>query len=438
MNRSEQLWNQEFSNHSCPSWVCTRDGDILFSNAQAHERFGSTVQTLQELFPGNVGQIHAAMNVESNNPAKGVQISVSGKAYWIRIRMIGQEYWLRLEFFDASMLQDSRLVRLGGLSGGLFHAIRNPLTVVQGRVELLQMMSKGKDEYALRTLAIVYEQCERIASLLDTTQQITLHAFQPTQFSLMPLLRKAIGVTGEEQFESHAGSGIVYNDENRLRIAFEIAAEQIRMLGGALRKVSLQEDDSRMKIEILCDIHENTLRFFKDLQSELKSAQPVQLTTSTHEQHMQMLNVILTDCKVLFRVSDSGVLSFTLDAQEVPSSKLKILVVDDDDILRETVVALLSLQGHHIVTTNTAEDAQELWDETIDVVLLDVNLPKMSGIELLNIVQREYPLWLSKVILISGIGDCVLPMEVQFLQKPFSKNQLNQHIDNVTRLRNQS
>jgi FixJ family two-component response regulator len=62
----------------------------------------------------------------------------------------------------------------------------------------------------------------------------------------------------------------------------------------------------------------------------------------------------------------------------------------------------------------------------------------MSGIELLSIVQREYPLWLSKVILISGIGDCVRPMEVQFLQKPFSKNQLNQHIDNVTRLRNQS
>ena len=36
---------------------------------------------------------------------------------------------------------------------------------------------------------------------------------------------------------------------------------------------------------------------------------------------------------------------------------LKILVVDDDDILRETVVALLSLQGHHILTANTAEEA---------------------------------------------------------------------------------
>ena len=436
MNRSEELWDQEFSNHSSPSWVCTKDGSILSFNTRAHERFGSTVKTLKELFPGHAVHIHSAMNLYIENRANGVQISYAGELFWIRIRMIGQEYWLRLLPFDASMLHDAKLSRLGGLSGGLFHAIRNPLTVVQGRVELLQMMSK--DEYALRTLSIVYEQCERIASLLDTTQQITLHAFQPTQFSLMPLLRKSIGGTGHEEFESRAESGIVYNDENRLRIAFEIVAEQIRMLGGVLRKVSLQEDESRMKIEILCDIHENALRFFKDLQIELRSSRPVQLTTSTHEQHMQMLNVILTDCKVLFRVSDSGVLSFTLDAQEVPSSKLKILVVDDDDTLRETVVALLSLQGHHIVTTNTAEDAQELWDETIDVVLLDVNLPKMSGTDLLDIVQREYPSWLNKVILISGIGDCIRPMEVQFLQKPFSRNQLNQHIDHVTRLRNQS
>ena len=39
--------------------------------------------------------------------------------------------------------------------------------------------------------------------------------------------------------------------------------------------------------------------------------------------------------------------------QEIGNLK-KILVVDDDDILRETVVALLSLQGNHILT-NTAE-----------------------------------------------------------------------------------
>ena len=53
-------------------------------------------------------------------------------------------------------------------------------------------------------------------------------------------------------------------------------------------------------------------------------------------------------------------MSFTLDAHEVPSNKLKILVVDDDDTLRETIVALLSLQGHHIVTTNTAEGGNHL------------------------------------------------------------------------------
>ena len=77
---------------------------------------------------------------------------------------------------------------LGALSGGLFHAIRNPLTIVQGRVELMQMITT--DERTESTLQIVYEQCSRIAEMLDNTQQITLQPVQQTQFSLNMLLRK--------------------------------------------------------------------------------------------------------------------------------------------------------------------------------------------------------------------------------------------------------
>ena len=53
----------------------------------------------------------------------------------------------------------TRLRSLGALSGGLFHAIRNPLTIVQGRVELMQMITT--DERTQSTLQIVYEQCSR-------------------------------------------------------------------------------------------------------------------------------------------------------------------------------------------------------------------------------------------------------------------------------------
>ena len=92
-----------------------------------------------------------------------------------------------------------------------------------------------------------------------------------------------------------------------------------------------------------------------------------------------MLSVIFTDCRVEFSGLKYWAISITFVNVEQDIGNLKILVVDDDDILRETVVALLSLQGHHILTANTAEEAKLLWDEHIDVVLLDVNLPKMSG-----------------------------------------------------------
>ena len=62
---------------------------------------------------------------------------------------------------------------------------------------------------------------------------------------------------------------------------------------------------------------------------------------------------------------------------------------------------------------------------------LDVNLPKMSGVDLLSEIQAEHPLWVRRTILISGIGSFGHPLGVRFLQKPFSKRQLNEAIEQI-------
>ena len=113
---------------------------------------------------------------------------------------------------------------------------------------------------------------------------------------------------------------------------------------------------------------------FRDVQNTVRTKKQVQFTSSTREQHIQMLSVIFSDCAVDFEVSNTGEIAITFMNVEQEIGNLKILVVDDDDILRETVVALLSLQGHHILTANTAEEAKLLWDEHIDVVLLGCEL----------------------------------------------------------------
>jgi len=81
----------------------------------------------------------------------------------------------------------------------------------------------------------------------------------------------------------------------------------------------------------------------------------------------------------------------------------EILVVDDDDIIRETLCELLSLD-HACQTAVTAEEAlAKLEAQAFDAVLTDVSMPGLSGLELLNRVVQLYPG--TPVIIISGLSD---------------------------------
>src|SRR5688572_3567891 len=81
----------------------------------------------------------------------------------------------------------------------------------------------------------------------------------------------------------------------------------------------------------------------------------------------------------------------------------EILVVDDDDVIRETLCELLS-QDYSCQTADTAEEAlAKLEAASFDVVLTDISMPGLSGVELLKRVLRLYPD--TPVIIISGLSD---------------------------------
>jgi len=81
----------------------------------------------------------------------------------------------------------------------------------------------------------------------------------------------------------------------------------------------------------------------------------------------------------------------------------EILVVDDDEVIRDTLYELLS-QDYQCQTVETVEKALErLQAESFDVVLSDISMPGLSGLELLEHVLQKYPD--TPVIIISGISD---------------------------------
>jgi len=80
-----------------------------------------------------------------------------------------------------------------------------------------------------------------------------------------------------------------------------------------------------------------------------------------------------------------------------------ILVVDDDDVIRDTLCELLA-SNYHCEAVDTAEEAlRKLEARRFDVVLTDISMPGLSGRELLTRVLNLYPD--TRVIIISGLTD---------------------------------
>ena len=80
-----------------------------------------------------------------------------------------------------------------------------------------------------------------------------------------------------------------------------------------------------------------------------------------------------------------------------------ILVVDDDDVIRDTLCELLS-QQHTCQTADTAEQAlAKLEAQYFDVVLTDISMPGLNGMELLERVLQMYPG--TAVIMVSGLSN---------------------------------
>jgi DNA-binding NtrC family response regulator len=102
----------------------------------------------------------------------------------------------------------------------------------------------------------------------------------------------------------------------------------------------------------------------------------------------------------------------------------RVLVVDDDETIRDTLYELLS-EDYLCQTAETAEKAFARLDaETYDVVLTDISMPGLSGLELLGHIRQKYSD--TPVIMISGIGDqehaqgLIRIGAFDFLLKPFS------------------
>src|ERR1700687_2561512 len=72
------------------------------------------------------------------------------------------------------------------------------------------------------------------------------------------------------------------------------------------------------------------------------------------------------------------------------SAKGSILIIDDEQEIRESLAQLLTLEGYATVSASTAEEGLRKLDQHVfDLALLDVSLPDRNGLEVLKAIKRD-------------------------------------------------
>ncbi|MCP9448355.1 MAG: sigma-54 dependent transcriptional regulator [Nitrospira sp.] len=115
-----------------------------------------------------------------------------------------------------------------------------------------------------------------------------------------------------------------------------------------------------------------------------------------------------------------------------------ILVVDDDADMRELAQDMLRDRGHQVSVAGSGEEALKLLaEEDYAVVLTDLRMKGMQGLELLNRIKREYPE--VNVVLMTAFGSVDTAVEAMkhgasdYLTKPVKKDELIRVVERVIR-----
>jgi len=115
---------------------------------------------------------------------------------------------------------------------------------------------------------------------------------------------------------------------------------------------------------------------------------------------------------------------------------MKILIVDDEKLLRWSLAKTLQKAGYSTCEAGTLAEGKEMVvNEEPDIVLLDVNLPDGTGIDLLKWAKNAFPDMMFLIITAQGrIKDAVSALKLgayDYLEKPLDMEDLIQHIQRV-------
>jgi len=333
----------------------------------------------------------------------------------------------------------SRLATVGQMAAGICHEINNPLTTVIGYSDLLahgDLPSNVKQEVGyiseagrrvadiVRQLLAFARNAQPIKTVVDINdivkRTLRLREYQMRMANielateLDPDLPYTIADAGQIQ---QVFTNIVLNAETEMKTAHGQGVLVVKTeRAGDIIRISFKDDGPGIA-------EENINRIFDPFFTTRKIGEGTGLGLS-------VCHGIITEHKGrIYAQSEQGKgTTFIVELPRMPDSKLveipssvsqeiqrvstrqgSILIVDDETSLLEYLKQLLTTRGHDVDAVDNANDALKFFkSKTYDLILMDILMPEMSGIELYKKIHR----------IDKSVGDRVLVMTGDILGKP--------------------
>lgn len=409
--------------------------------------------------------------VSQMTDAEGRSVGFRGVARDISLRMQGEREKKRLE---NQLHQAQRMKAIGTLAGGIAHDFNNLLMGIQGNVSLL-MLEINADKSQYDSLKAI-EQCVDSGAAL--TKQllgyarggkyvisiININATIKRTSELFARTNKDINIIHDYQdniwpveadqgqidqvlFNLYVNARQAMEEKKEIRIKTEnviLEEDFTRTHGvkpGDFVRISVQDTGSGMENEVKEHIFEpffTTRKMGRGTGLGLASAFGI---IKNHDGIIAVQSMVNRGTTIFIYLPSSEK-DYLEDTDFKDETLLygteTILVVDDENYILESVKNMLEDIGYSVMTALDGMEAVELYERhagDIDLVIIDMIMPKMGGVEAFDIIRDKDPHL--KAIFCSGYSMNSFAQEflergsAGFIQKPFKMLKLSQMVRDI-------
>lgn len=365
---------------------------------------------------------------------------------------------------EQQLLQAQKMESIGTLTGGIAHEFNNLLTGILGYASLLLQQTDPQDR-AYSQLQVIQQSARRGAQLTEqmlTFSRQSVAQFQPTDMNdvvrdMLTLIRPMMDASIEIHLQLHANPSLVRADAGQLQqvlVALCVNARDAMPAGGSITIETFTAHMGEAEARAHADAYPGQFVVTRISDTGIGIApehlprifDPFFTTKEVHQGTGLGLSVAYGIIKshngfivVQSQVGEGTQFSIYLPLlqQDVRESMAKpedqvaqraatILVVDDEPIVRDLAKAILERERFRVLTADSGAEALTIYQQhhpDVDLVLLDLTMPKMSGRACLQQLRQLNPD--VRVLLSSGysgderLQDLLTVPTVGFIRKPY-------------------